>query len=180
MNKILLVIGAGAIAYVGINFTSVRMDLNKMMNPGKLAGVEKCVSLSESNLVAEETIRNACVEDFHVNVFGVELASGRAGPRERSGTVYWEGRVSNNTSEYITTWVELGVGFFDAQGEKTEIKTEQYFWIEPQVEQEFSAELRNISREDFEGYDFCDLDAEEATFRSCMTWGWVQIKGLKI
>lgn len=160
MNKILLVIGAGAIAYVGLNFTSVRMDMNKMMNPGELAGVGQCVSLSKSSLVAEATIRNACVEDFHVNLFDDDLTSGRAGPRERSGTVYWEGRVSNNTSKYVTTWVELGADFFDAQGEKTELKTEQYVWIEPQAELEFSAELRDISREDFECYDFCDLDAE--------------------
>jgi hypothetical protein len=180
MNKTLLVIGAAVIAYVGLNFTAVRMDLNKMMNSGELAGVEQCVSLSKSSLVAEETIRNACVEDFHVRLFESELAVGRAGPQERSGAVYWEGRVSNNTSEYVTTWGELGVNLFDAQGEKTEVKVNLSLWIEPQTEQEISAELRDVNPEDFEGYEFCDYDEEEETFRSCLTWRWAQIKGLKI
>jgi hypothetical protein len=180
MNKTLLVIGAAVIGYVGLNFTAVRMDLNKMLNSGELAGVEQCVLLSKSSLVAEETIRNACVEGFHVALFDNELAVGRAGPRERSGAVYWEGRVSNNTSEYVTTWGELGVSFFDDQGEKTEVNVELSLWIEPQTEQEISAELRDVNPEDYEDYEFCDHDAEEASLRSCMTWRWAQIKGLKI
>lgn len=180
MHKILLVLSAGTIAYVGFNFTSVRMELNKLMNFGELVGVEQCVSLSRSNLVAEQTIRNVCVEDFHVNLFDHELASGRAGPRDRSGVVYWEGTVSNKTSEYVTTWGELSVSFFDSEGEKLEVKVKTPLWIEPQADQEISAELREISPEDIEDYEFCDLDADEATFRSCMAWSWAQIKGLKI
>ena len=56
----------------------------------------------------------------------------------------------------------------------------QVAMIEPQTEQEISAELRDVNPEDFEGYEFCNYDEDVETFRSCMTWGWAQIKGLKI
>lgn len=178
MNKFLALAAMCGAAYLLYDFQSVKQLANETLRDGKFTGVEACVAYSESDLVSAQTTRNACSERFQKRLFDGDFATGRAGPKTRSGSVYLEGSLENKLSNHVTTWVELSFYIFDLDGKESKFYTDTYVWIEPRASYEFSVALPDISAEDVRDLEFCDHDDESP--KSCMSWGVRGIKGVEL
>ena len=152
--------------------------INETTNQGTLRGVETCLSYSESQLLSPEAVRSSCVTAFQKPLYGNDHATGRAGPRMDQRTVRWGGILENKTPDHVTTWIQVSVGIFDANGNEQEFYSETPIWIDPLDEAEFMVPLPDAEAEQFDKLEFCDL--EDDAPKDCMSWGVTGIMGLAI
>ncbi len=178
MKNFIILICLCAAAYILYDLQSVKLALNKSLRDGTLQGVENCVAYSRSELVSVETTRNVCVENFHIELFDGDFATGRAGPKDMSGEAGWAGTLENKTAGHVTTWVRVSVSLFDADGKEKEYEANTYVWIEPQSSTNFQVGLSELAPSELKSVEFCDRD--DGSPKSCVSWGIVRIKGIKI
>lgn len=152
--------------------------VNEATNRGALRGVETCLSYSKSELLSPETVRSACVTAFQKPLYDNDRASGRAGPRMDQQTVSWGGILENKTPDHVTTWIQITVSIYDAEGNEQEFSAETPIWIDPLDQAEFKVELPEVTGEQFDNLESCDL--EDTAPKDCMSWGITEMKGLKI
>lgn len=156
----------------------VQRMINETANSGTLRGAEKCMDYSKSELLSEDAVKATCVQSFHTRLYLPNLATGQAGPRFAQGQVGWGGILQNKTSDHVTTWIEIAVMVFDADGTKQEVSVEAPIWIDPLGEAEFRIELPDLERVQFDDIEFCDLEDETPT--ACMARAVTDVKGLAI
>ena len=133
---------------------------------------------SKSELISQEAVKATCVQTFQNQLYIPDLATGRAGPRMEKGRLGWGGTLENKTPDHVTTWIQIAVTIFDADGTKHEVLAETATWIDPLGETEFQVELPEFEREQFDQIKFCDLDNQ--TPKACMSWVVTDVKGLAI
>ena len=165
-----------AILIVGVE--PLQRLLNESINKGRLKGVENCRAYSNSELVSEEAVKATCVSTFQKYLYDGNLANGRAGPRNNQNTVSWGGTLQNKTSDHVTTWIEISVSIFDADGTEQKIQAVTSIWIDPLNEADFMVELPDLEWDKFDNIEFCDH--ENLVQKACMTWGITNLMGLAI
>lgn len=151
--------------------------INEATRQGTLGGVEACLDYSSSDLLTDDAVKATCVTTFQRRLYGNEYASGRAGPREIGRDIGWGGSLQNKTPDHVTTRVKISVSVYDANGDEQEVFAETPIWIDPLSEAEFSVELPDLKREQFDDIEFCDFDDTKPT--GCMTWGVTEVMGLR-
>lgn len=167
-----------SVAALAIGIEPVERIANEALNKGKVRGVEKCLSYSDSELLSADAVRAMCIRTFQRPLYDRDHATGRAGPRMDNESMGWGGFLENKTSDYVTTWVKIAIGIYDADGDEKEFFVETPIWIDPLGETEFLVETPDIERKQIESIDFCDHDDPAPT--SCLTWGITEMKGLGI
>lgn len=166
------------LAFFIIGIEPLQRLINESTKQGTLRGVETCMVYSSSELLSQDAVKATCVSAFQKNLYNGDLATGRAGPRSNQQTVSWGGTLQNKTSDHVTTWIQVSVSIFDAEGTEQEFQAETSIWIDPLNEADFMVELPELEREQLEDIEFCDhADVEP---KSCMTWGVTDIRGLTI
>jgi hypothetical protein len=163
---------------LAVGVKPLKRAVNEALNHGRLTGVENCISYSSSELLSPEAVTATCVRAFQKRIYGNDLATGRAGPKVDQRIVGWGGVLENKTPNHVTTWIQLTVSIFDAEGTEQEFSAETPLWIDPLGKAEFRVELPDLTREQLENIKFCERDDETRT--ACMTWGVTDIKGLSI
>ncbi len=166
------------VAALIVGIEPVQRVINEAMNRGTLRGVETCMDYTGSELVSGDAIKATCVQAFQKRLYSNDYATGRAGPRVGQRSVDWGGVLENKTPDHVTTWVEISVSIYDADGIEQEHIIETPIWIDPLDETEFRVELPEVEPEQFEGIEFCDYEDEAPT--GCMTWGVIGVMGLEI
>ncbi|MGC9417822.1 MAG: hypothetical protein ACP5EN_02510 [Rhodovulum sp.] len=166
------------VAALIIGIEPVQQAVNEATRSGTLKGVETCMDYSRSDLLSKEAVRAACVKTFQKRLYHNDHATGRAGPRTDRRTVVWQGILENKTPDHVTTWVQISVSIFDADGTEQELVAETSIWIDPLSEEEFEVELPELKHEQLEKIEFCERD--DPAPKACMTWGVVDIMGVKI
>lgn len=156
----------------------VQRVMNEAANKGKLRGAEICMEYSASELLSSDAIRATCIQSFQKRLYGRDHATGRAGPRRDQRTLSWGGIIENKTSDHVTTWTQISVLVFDADGTKQEHFAETPIWIDPLGEAEFRVELPDLEIQELDDTDFCDHD-EDAP-KACITWGVTDVMGLAL
>lgn len=156
----------------------VQRVINEAANRGTLRGVEACMDYSKSELLSQDAVKATCVQSFQNRLYLPDLASGQAGPRMDQEKAGWEGTLENKTPDHVTSWIQIAVTIFDADGTKQEVFAETAIWIDPLGEAEFRVELPEFKREQFDKIKFCDDDDEAP--KACMGWGITDVKGLSI
>lgn len=156
----------------------VQRVINEAANRGTLRGVETCMDYSKSELLSKDAIKAKCVQTFHRRLYDGDVASGQAGPRIDQGKVGWGGFLENKTTDHVTTWVQIAVTLFDADGKEQEVVGETPIWIDPMGKAEFLVELPDLKPEQFDSIEFCDLDDEKP--KGCVGWGITDVMGLAI
>jgi hypothetical protein len=165
-----------AVFIIGIE--PIQRMINESTKQGTLRGVETCMVYSSSELLSEDSVKATCVGAFQKKLYTDGLATGRAGPRNDQKTVSWGGTLQNKTSDHVTTWIQVSVSIFDADGAEQEFQAETSIWIDPLNEADFRVELPELEREQLESIEFCDHEDTEP--KACMTWGITEIMGLTI
>ncbi|MEP4198520.1 MAG: hypothetical protein ABJL99_23105 [Aliishimia sp.] len=166
------------IAALAIGFEPLLRTINDATRQGTLRGVEVCIDYSSSDLLADDAVIATCVATFQRRLYGNDYATGRAGPEIDRRRVSWEGTLQNKTSDHVTTWVKISVSLYNAEGDEQEVFAETPIWIDPLGEADFSVELSDIEREQFDDVEFCDYDDTEP--KGCVTWGVTAVMGLSI
>lgn len=156
----------------------VQRFVNEATNQETLRGVETCLSYTSGNLLSTEAVRSTCVAAFQKRLFDNNHATGKAGPRIGRRTVSWGGVLENKTSDHVTTWIQLSIGIFDAEGNEQEFSAQTTLWIDPLGKTDFKVELPDAKIEQFDDLKFCDL--EDTAPKSCMSWGVTEMMGLSL
>lgn len=156
----------------------VQQAINETLNQGTLRGVETCMSYSSSELLSTEAVRATCVKTFQKRLYHNDHATGRAGPRAAQQTVSWSGVLENKTPDHVTTWIEVSVSIYDAEGSEQEYSSETRIWIDPLDEAEFRVELPDLEPKKLDEIEFCDY--EDVAPTACVTWGVTDVMGLSI
>ncbi|PHO03021.1 hypothetical protein CSC82_13940 [Rhodobacteraceae bacterium 4F10] len=167
-----------AAAYLIFDFTKVQQTANEVLRDGTLQGVEACVDYTESDLITTETTRNACSARFQKRLSSGDFATGRAGPSLKGDRVLLEGSLENKKTSHVTTWVALRFYTFDADGKESTFSTDTSLWIEPRSTTEFSVVLPDLEPKKIRDLEFCHHEDEKP--KSCMSWGVIEIQGIKI
>ncbi|MDG1532689.1 MAG: hypothetical protein P8Q99_15235 [Paracoccaceae bacterium] len=166
------------VAALVIGIEPLQRFVNETRNHGTLKGVETCLSYSSSELLSTEAVRSICVLAFQKPLYSNDHATGKAGPHIDRQTVSWSGLLENKKHDHVTTWIRLKVGIFDAEGIEQSFSAETIIWIDPLDQTEFSVELPDVSAEQLEKLEFCEL--EDAAPKSCISWGISELKGLSL
>lgn len=166
------------LAFFIIGVEPLQRLINEATKHGTLRGVETCMVYSSSELLSQDAVKATCVSAFQKNLYDGDLATGRAGPENNEQTVLWGGTLQNKTSDHVTTWIQVSVSIFDANGTKQEVQAETSIWIDPLNEADFRVELPDLEREQLENVEFCDHEDLEP--KACMAWTITDIMGLTI
>lgn len=166
------------VAVLAFGIEPVQRVINEATSRGTLRGVETCLDYSKSELLSQDTVRATCVQSFQNRLYVPDLATGQAGPRIVQGKVDWGGTLENKTSTHVTTWIQIAVTVFDADGTKQEVFAETPIWIDPMGKAEFRVELPDLKGEQLDGIEFCDHDDKAP--KSCMAWGVNDVMGFAI
>ncbi len=177
--KDLIIVGLVClVAALVFGFEPVQRTINVAIFSGTLRGVESCMDYSRSDLLSEEAVQATCISSFQRRLFGSDFATGRAGLRLERGEVSWGGLLRNETSDHVTTWVNITVYVFDAEGNEQEFEADTAIWIDPLGEAEFIVNLPDLESEQIGDLRLCDHESVELI--SCMTWGIYGVEGLSI
>ena len=163
------------VAALAYGIEPVQRYVNEAANRGTLRGVEKCVEYSKSELLSQDAVKASCVNEFHKRLYVPYVASGLAGPREEEGRLGWGGTLENKTGDHVTTWVQVSVSIFDADGKEQESVGETPIWIDPMGESDFHVELPDLKPEALGTLGPCDLDDQAP--KSCVSWGITGVLG---
>lgn len=166
------------VAAFAFGIEPVQRLMNEAINRGTLNGVETCMVYSKSELLSQDTVRATCVQSFQKRLYGNDHATGLAGPRIDQRTVSWSGILENKTPDHVTTWIQISVMIFDADGTKQEHFASTPLWVDPLGEAEFRVELPDLESEQIDGIEYCENDDE--TPKACITWGVTEVMGLAI
>lgn len=167
-----------AVAALSFGIESIQKIVNEAANHGRLKGVDRCLAYTNSELLSPDAVRSSCVATFQKRYFVVGMAGGKAGPRPEREGASWSGSLDNETSNYVTTWIEITVSVFDQAGEETTFVADTSVWIDPMDTVDFAVQLVDATWDDFENTEFCDLEASERT--NCMAWTISDLMGLAI
>lgn len=166
------------VAALAFGIEPVQRVINEAINRGTLRGVEACMNYSKSELLSQEAVRATCVQSFHYQLYIPDLAAGQAGPLIDQDKVGWGGTLKNKTPDHVTTWIQIAVTIFDADGNQQEIFADTPIWIDPTGEADFQVELPDLKRKQLDGIDFCDNDDKAP--KACVSWGIAKVMGLTI
>ncbi|WP_342070559.1 hypothetical protein [Yoonia algicola] len=166
------------VAALAFGIEPVQRVFNEAANQGTLRGVETCLSYTGSALLSDEVVKATCVNAFQERVYGKDMASGKAAPQMNQASVSWVGVLDNDTADYVTTWIQITVKIFDEEGNEEEFVADTSIWIDPMADAEFTVQLPDLEREQFDNIDWCDLDSEAP--KACMSWGITDLMGLSI
>ena len=166
------------VAALAFGIKPVQRVMNEAANQGTLRGVETCMNYSKSELLSQDAVKATCVQSFHNRLYIPDLAIGQAGPRIDQGKVGWGGTLANKTPSHVTTWIQISVTIYDADGTKQEVFAETPIWIAPLGEAEFRVELPELEGKQFDDIKFCDHD--NTAPKTCIGWGVTDVMGLAI
>jgi hypothetical protein len=166
------------VAALAFGFEPVQRMVNEAANQGTLRGVEKCMEYATSELVSKEAVKASCAQSFQERLYLPDLASGKAGPRIDQEIVGFEGLLQNKTADHVTTWIQIEVSIFDADGKERKVVAETPIWIDPMGEADFKVELPDLKPEQLDGIKWCELDDEAP--KACFSWGITDVMGLVI
>jgi hypothetical protein len=166
------------VAALAFGIEPVQRMVNEAANRGTLRGMERCVEYSKSELVSQEAVKASCAQSFDERLYLPDLATGKAGPRVDQGMVLLEGLLQNKTADHVTTWVQISVNIFDAEGKEQKAFAETPLWIDPMGEAKFQVEFPDLKPEQLDPVKGCDLDDQAP--KACFSWGITDVKGLAI
>lgn len=166
------------VAALAFGIEPVQRVINEASSRGTLRGVETCMDYSKSELLSQAAVRATCVKSFQIRFYGPDHATGLAGPRIDQGKVVWSGTLTNKTPDHVTTWIQIAVTIFGADGTKQEVFGETPIWIDPLGEAEFRVELPDLEREQLDAIESCDNDDKAP--KACIAWGVTEVMGLAI
>jgi hypothetical protein len=156
----------------------VQRVMNEAVKRGTVNAVEICLDYTRGELLSEEAAKVVCASNFQKRLLGSEYAFGRAGPRLVLDELRWGGTLRNDSVDHVTTWVQIAVYVYDENGSEQKILADTQIWLEPMGETEFEVEISDLTEEQINDLDFCDLDMPNP--KSCFSWGVVSVKGLSI
>jgi len=139
--------------------------IEDLLYEGTQIGVERCVHRTKTTIVGAELAQRICLAK-HQRPIEEKVLTGRAGYRFFSGATIFSGRVSNDSSDVITTGFAVTVAP-DGTG-KTASKIYHNLALRPEA-----AEDIYISAEDLK-------DASPASADSKFNWNIVAVKGIRI
>jgi hypothetical protein len=166
------------VAIFCLEIEPVLQILNEVANKGRLRGVNWCIVYGKGTLLSEEALRAGCVQSLQKRLYLPNLASGKAELTVEEGEVGWGGMLENKTPDHITTWMQIVVIIFDADGKKQEVFAETPIWIDPLGVSEIRVAIPDLKPEQFEALDVCEDDEE--TPKACFSWAITDVMGLSI